>query len=360
MRCFVTGATGRLGSVLVKALLDRHHFVTALVTDENERMKLPKGAEAIVGDITDRAAVEKGVGECQVVFHLAALVSYTASWEQLERVNIKGTRTVADACSKHKTRLIYVSTTGVYGKRLAEMPANEKTPTNPTDLYGKSKLEAERIVGSYFGTFPYMIFRPAVIYGPPFFDVYARVLKKIENGSMQVLGDGKNVIPFVHSDDVVEALMLGARSELPAGTFVLAGNSTMTQEAIYRFAAEALGVEFKPGHTSPGVAKALISLTSLVKKSGISDEDVNVLSSHRIFDTNRAEKILGWKPGTNLMEGIRQMVEMYNERKSRIAKIQEMRKLKEQGQKPQRPVASGKPGESDDHMGEINGNVKQD
>jgi nucleoside-diphosphate-sugar epimerase len=354
MRCFVTGATGRLGSVLVKALLDRHHFVTALVMDENERAKLPNGAEAVIGDITDRAAVEKGVSDCQVVFHLAALVSYTSSWEELERVNIKGTQTVADACAKFKTRLIHVSTTGVYGKKLAEIPASEKTPTTPTDLYGKSKLEAERIVGSYFGTFPYMIFRPAVIYGPPFFDVYARVLKRIENGSMQVLGDGKNVIPFVHCDDVVEALILGARSELPAGTFVLAENHTMTQEAIYKFAAEALGVPFKPGHTNPGVAKALISLTSFVKKSSINEEDINVLSSNRIFDTNRAEKILGWKPGTNLMEGIRQMVEMYKERKNKIANMQEMRKLREQGQKPQRPV------DSNDHIGEINGNVEQD
>jgi len=358
MRCFVTGATGRLGSVLVKTLLDRHHFVTALVMDENERAKLPKGAEAIVGDINDNAAVEKGVSEVQVVFHLAALVSYTATWEQLEKVNIKGTRTVADACSKYKTRLIYVSTTGVYGKKLAEIPASEKTPTNPTDPYGKSKLEAERIIGSYFGTFPYMIFRPAVIYGPPFFDVYARVLKRIENGSMQLLGDGKNVVPFVHSDDVVEALILGARSELPAGTFVLANNSTMTQEAIYKFSAEALGVQFKPGHSSPGVAKALISLTSLVKKSSISEEDINVLSSHRIFDTNRAERILGWKPGVNLMEGIRQMVEMYTERKNKIAKIQEMRKLRGQGQKPQRPVTLGKPEGSDDHIGETHGNVE--
>lgn len=328
MRCFVTGATGRLGSVLVKTLLDRHHFVTALVTNESERANLPNGAEAIVGDINNNAAVEKGVSECQVVFHLAALVSYTAGWEQLERVNVRGTRTIADACAKHKTRLIHVSTTGVYGKRLAEIPASEKTPTNPTDQYGKSKLEAERVVGSYFGTFPYMIFRPAVIYGPPFFDIYAKVLRKIENGSMQVLGDGKNVIPFVHTDDVIEALVLGARSELPAGTFVLAGNSTMTQEAIYRFAAEALGVEFKPRYVSPAVAKGLISLTSFVKKSSISDEDINVLSSHRIFDTTRAEKILGWKPGVNLMTGIRQMVEMYKDKKDRIAKIQNVKRLR--------------------------------
>ena len=314
MYYFVTGASGRLGLILVRKLVERHQNVIALVPDGSEKAKLPEGIEIIVGDINDAPQIEKGVAKSDVVVHLAGLIDYGAAWNELERVNVKGTRTVAEACAKFKKKLIYASTTGVYGKKLAENPANEKTPTNPSDLYAKSKLEAERIVTSYYGSFPYLIFRIGVIYGPSYFPIYGRIIKMIDRGSMTVFGDGKNVIPFVYAEDVAEALMLGAKSNISSATFLISENMTLTQERIYKLVAEYLGkANYSPIRVPAEVGKALAALFGSSVK--LNPEDINVLSSHRMFDTERAERALGWKPSRTVAEGIKEMVDLYASKK---------------------------------------------
>jgi nucleoside-diphosphate-sugar epimerase len=307
MYYFITGAAGRLGTTLVKKLVERHQNIITLAANENEKSKLQqfRGIEIIVGDINDKSAVEKGVEKSDVVIHLAGLIDYKTSWDELEKINVKGTKTVAEGCAKYNKKLIFASSTGVYGKKLAEIPATEKTATNPTDFYGKSKLEAERVINSYYGSFPYIILRIGVIYGPSYYETYARVIKMIDKGIMPVFGDGNNVIPFVHADDVAEAFILAARSNISSATFNIVENTTMTQERIYRTVAQYLGKEFKPFKLPPLIGKAMTIGSSL------SPEDIDVLASHRIFDTERAERALGWKPRITLSEGIKEMVEIY-------------------------------------------------
>ncbi len=314
MYYFVTGASGRLGIVLINKLIERHQNVIALVPNESEKTKLPENVEKIIGDINDSSAIEKGVAKSNVVIHLAGLIDYNADWDELEKVNVHGTKTVVEACAKFKKKLIYASTTGVYGKKLAENPANEKTPTNPSDLYAKSKLEAERIITSYYGIFPYLIFRIGVIYGPSYFPVYGRVIKLVDNGSMFILGDGKNVIPFVHTEDVAEALILGAKSNISSTTFLISENTTFTQERIYKLVAEYLGKPgYSPAHIPVKIGKAIAALFGSSLK--LNSEDINVLSSHRIFDTERAERALGWKPKMTIVNGIKEMVDIYRTKK---------------------------------------------
>ncbi len=197
------------------------------------------------------------------------------------------------------------STTGVYGKKPLENPVTEKTPTNPTDLYAKSKLEAERVINSYYGSFPYIILRIGVMYGRTYYKTYARVVKMIDKGIMPVFGDGKNVIPFVHAEDVAEAIILASRSNISNATFNIVENRTMTQERIYSYVAELLGKKYSPLKIPPVIGKVLAI------GSSISSEDINVLSSHRVFDTERAGKALGWTPAIPLMRGIREIVEIY-------------------------------------------------
>ncbi|MCS7109471.1 MAG: NAD-dependent epimerase/dehydratase family protein, partial [Candidatus Micrarchaeota archaeon] len=265
----------------------------------------------IVGDINDKDAVEKGVAKSDVVVHLAGLIDYSGDFERLERVNIKGTKTVAEACAKFKKRLIFASTTGVYGKKPLENPITEKTPTNPTDLYAKSKLEAERIITSYYGSFPYIILRIGVIYGPTYYSTYGKVIRMIDNGKMPIFGDGKNVIPFVHAKDVAEAIIIASKSNIANATFNIVENKTMTQERIYSYVAELLGKKYNPIRIPPAIGKILGMASS------ISGEEINVLSSHRVFDTERANRALGWTPKVHLIDGIKEMVEIY---KSKSAK----------------------------------------
>jgi len=315
MKCFVTGGTGKLGRALVAELLSRGHEVRILVRDESG--PVPKGALTVKGDLSNTAALEIGTRGADAVFHCAAVVDPTAPSEQLYKTNVEGTRNLADACLKTPImRFVHVSSIAVYGKRPAETPASEGTPTNPSDAYGRSKLEAERVLGEYVSNFSISIVRPGVIYGPTYLDVYARVLRLLEKGRMPILGDGKNIVPFVHSSDVVEAIIRCTQTDFAIRkTYVIAENTTVTQEQIYKTACEALGVPFRRQHMNPEIAKAFIAISSIFGGAGITPADIETLAAHRPFDTSRAERELGWSPKTPLYNGIREMVDLYRSSK---------------------------------------------
>lgn len=316
MYFFVTGAGGRLGITLIKKLQERHQNIIALAANQTEKDRLMqfKEIEIITADINDKESIEKGVEKSDVVVHLAGVIDYSGNWENLEKINIKGTKTVAEACAKYNKKLIFASTTGVYGKKPLENPVTEKTPTNPSDLYAKSKLEAERIITSYYGAFPYIILRIGVMYGPTYYRTYARVVKMIDKGMMPVFGDGKNVIPFVHADDVAEAIILAAKSNIANATFNIVENTTMTQERIYQYVGELLGKNYKP------IRMPVLLGKTLALGTNISGEDINVLSSHRVFDTERANRALEWNPKITLMQGISQIVDIYKSKKQILEK----------------------------------------
>ena len=315
MKCFVTGGTGKLGRVLVAELLRRGHEVRMLVRDGAE---IPKGALAVKGDLSDLAALEIGTRGTDVVFHCAALVDPTASWEALRKTNVDGTRNLAEVCLKTPImRFVYVSSISVYGKKPLETPVSEGTATNPDNLYGRSKLEAERVLGEYVSNFSISIVRPGIIYGPTYIDVYAKVLKMLERGSMRIFGDGKNVIPFVHASDVVDAMIRCTQTDFAIRkTYVIGENSTLTQEQTYKIACEALGVPFRKQYMDAALAKAFISISSIFSKSAVTEDDISKLASHRPLNITRAEKEIGWKPKISLIEGIKEMVQLYKIRKS--------------------------------------------
>ena len=302
--------------MLVRKLLQQGHRVKLLARSME---KLPKGCDAVYGDLSNTEVIDKGIKGCDVVFHVASLIDYTVPWSRIYEVNVRGTKNIVDVCVKHGVkRLVYMGSTSVYGNPPLETPTSEDSPTNPTDLYGKSKLDAERVLNEYMWQLPITILRPSVIYGPTYLDVYGNVLKLLEEGRLPILGDGKNVVPFVHADDVADLAILCGRSEpkRAEGIFNVCENKHLTQEQVYEIACAALNVHLKKKHADPRLAKAFILLSSILKKRGLGAEHIDVLAGHRIFDTGRAERELGWSPKILLSDGIKNMVALYrNENK---------------------------------------------
>ena len=132
MKILVTGATGFLGHHLVRRLL-KEGCKVRILKEKAAQVDLLRGVEVetIIGDITDLESVKRAVKDCEVVFHLAGIISY---WNKLNQrqyaINVKGTQNVVKACIEYKIRrLIHVSsdvTIGVGEGRLA----NEETLYN--------------------------------------------------------------------------------------------------------------------------------------------------------------------------------------------------------------------------------------
>ncbi|MFH1657636.1 MAG: NAD-dependent epimerase/dehydratase family protein [bacterium] len=150
MKILVTGATGFLGHHLIKRLI-KDNCSVRILKEETASLDFLKDTvsslEIIIGDIRNEADVEKAIAGCEVVFHLAGLISYWSKLNPLQTdINVKGTRNIANAClSRGVKKLIYVSSTVTAGTS-AQGLADEQTPYNLSYLkinYCDSKFLAE-------------------------------------------------------------------------------------------------------------------------------------------------------------------------------------------------------------------------
>ena len=298
MKILVTGATGRIGKYLVAALLEEGEKVTVLVREPEKAKELWGGSVQVVqGDIADKAAVEKAVKGADVVYHLAALVSYDATREELFAVNVEGTRNVLGA-AKGK-RVVHLSSASVYGKK-AVSPITERTVFAPTDLYGESKAEADDLAR----TVKAVIFRPTVVYGPGFAEGFFRLFSTIEKRRMVIAGDGKNRLQWTHISDLLSALLLARKKGVPGEAYDIVSDDVMTQEELLGLMAGLLGA---PGPKTRVPLPLLRTVGSLFVKPSF----IETLASDRVFDCSKAKKDLGWKPEMTFERGLKEAVDEY-------------------------------------------------
>ena len=118
MNCFVTGASGFIGSNLVRELLARGHSVKALVRPgADARALLGQEVERVTGDLANRRLLEQEMAGCGWCFHLAASYHlWMRNYAPMYAVNVEGTRNVLEAAGRAGCeRIVYTSTVGCIG-----------------------------------------------------------------------------------------------------------------------------------------------------------------------------------------------------------------------------------------------------
>jgi len=178
MKCFVTGASGFVGSNLVHQLVARGHEVKALLRPGADVRGLA-GAEyeRVNGDILDRGALEQGLRGCDWCFHVAASYQlWMRDYRPMYEANVTGTRTVLEAAGRAGCqRIVYTSTVGCIGLPKEQnghyVPTTELDTIAPTQLtndYKKSKFQAEMIALALFREkkLPIVIVNPSAPVGP--------------------------------------------------------------------------------------------------------------------------------------------------------------------------------------------------
>src|SRR5258708_11531608 len=141
MKILVTGATGRVGSRLVPALLDAGHRVRILVRQQQDEIAnrlISQGAEQVIGDIMKPDSLREAFSDIDVVVHLAAFFR-SQDANMIHDVNVNGTRHVAEAAlrANEQMRFIFASTNLVYSNTVA--PAREGDDVSPARPYPISK-----------------------------------------------------------------------------------------------------------------------------------------------------------------------------------------------------------------------------
>ena len=152
MKCFVTGATGFLGSHVARQLLARGADLRLLVRPTSRLDNIADlAAERIVGDLCDRDSLRKGMAACEFVFHVAADYRlWTPNRQELYQSNVEGTSNILQAARDSGVRrVVYTSTVATMAFGNNGRPAEENRPVALVDMIGdykRSKFMAEQLV----------------------------------------------------------------------------------------------------------------------------------------------------------------------------------------------------------------------
>ncbi len=298
----ITGSTGRIGHHLVNELVKRGEDVKALVRDKQkitDKMKiLPENLYLVEGDITDKNSLENIMNDVDTVYHLAASVDYNASKDLMYKVNVEGTKNMLEV-SKGK-KFIHMSSTSVMGKNTSEY-ADESTPYSPTDYYGKTKMEAEKMALKNNA----IVIRATDVYGPGIHEGYFQIIKNIQKGKQIIIGSGKNRLQYLHVKDLVYGLIAASKKGKQGEVYLIAGPESMTQKELYETIAKNLNVE-PPKKSMPTWLVKLMAQTVMRKK--IIPAYVDKLSADRTFNLGKLKGELDFEPKITYEQGLKEIV----------------------------------------------------
>lgn len=214
MNILVTGATGFMGSYLVPKLLEQEYQVRVLVRDIEKAKKMyGDKCEIFYGDITQKETLKGCCDQIDVVYHMAALMGHDTpspeAFKKFRLVNVKGVKNIIyEAQRSNVKRFIYISSTAAMGLQKTTY-IDEKTACKPYTPYQVSKREAELLVENMVEkkSFPAIIVRPSMVYGPGFQGDFLTIAKVCKTGFFPKIGMGKNLSPALYITDLVNALV---------------------------------------------------------------------------------------------------------------------------------------------------------
>jgi CDP-glucose 4,6-dehydratase len=224
-RVLVTGATGIVGSWLVKRLLQVDAHVVALVRDTDPQSELVRSGDllrtnVVNGRLEDYSTIERAVNEHEVdtVFHLGAQPIVTTALRNplpTFESNIRGTYNVLEACRVHRslvTRVVVASSDKAYGEA-PTLPYTEDMPVNGRHPYDVSKSCTDLLAMSYAHTYglPIGIARCGNIYGGGDLNwtrIVPGTIRSLWLGQQPVIrSDGRFTRDYIYVDDVVDGYM---------------------------------------------------------------------------------------------------------------------------------------------------------
>jgi dTDP-glucose 4,6-dehydratase len=301
MKVLITGVGGFIGSNLAAAHLAKGHQVIGIdnfSTGNRDNLRDLEGLVLIEGGVSESLGrVSKGVN---VAYHLASPASpekYMADAMNTMEVNTGGTLSMLEFCSNSGARLVFASTSEIYGDPLVSPQTEDYwgnvNPIGPRSVYDEAKRFGETLVAHFQRekNVNAGIVRIFNTYGPNMDPYDGRVVstfirQALESEPFTIFGDGSQTRSFCYVDDLVKGIM-------------------------------AMGLSSNPGPINLGNPRdnSLLELANLVTQivGGPGEIEFRSLPKddprQRNPDITKARKVLGWEPSVSLEDGIKKTAE---------------------------------------------------
>jgi len=311
-RVFVTGATGIVGSWLVKRLLDLGADVVTLVRDWDPQSELIRTGEimrtrVVNGCLEDYATLERAINDHDVdtVFHLGAQPIVTTALRSplpTFEANIRGSYNLLEACRIHRdlvTRVVVASSDKAYGES-ATLPYTEDMPANGKHPYDVSKSCTDLLALAYAHTYeaPVVVARCGNIYGGGDLNwsrIVPGTIRSVWQGQRPVIrSNGRYTRDYIFVQDVVDAYL-----------------------ALAEHCSE-VGVRGEAFNFSPETRITVLEIAQIIQRlMGRPDLDPVILDQARAeirdqyLDSSKARQRLGWHARSSIEAGLKDTIGWY-------------------------------------------------
>jgi len=307
----VTGATGLVGSWLVKRLVDAKADVLCLVRDWVPQSELVRSStldrvKVVRGDVRDQSLLERALAESEIdtVIHLAAQTIVPVAGRNpmsTFETNIAGTWTLLEACRRNASvkQIVLASSDKAYGEQ-AKLPYDETTPLQGVHPYDVSKSCADLIGHSFAKVYgsPAVITRCGNFYGGGdlnFSRIIPGTIRSVLRGTRPIIrSDGQFVRDYFYVEDGAIAYMTLAEK--------LAENRELAGEA-FNFSNEYEITVFE-------LVKQVLTLMKSNLVPDVRNEAVHEIR-RQVLSAQKAKRLLGWAPSFDLAQGLARTIDWY-------------------------------------------------
>jgi nucleoside-diphosphate-sugar epimerase len=279
----ITGASGFIGEELIRSMNEKVRVIS------RKNLKLGKNAEIFTGNLTDREFVSKAMKGIDRVIHLASIIN--PNDKNIFKVNVDATKYLVDEALKSNIKkFVYLSSDNVF--------------LNIQDNYAKTKVEAEKIVGSLSNN---VILRPTVVYGKGDERYLGKIIKMSDKlPIIPIIGAGK--FQPIYVEDLVKCIVESVNNEEIRGKYVVAGPTIISFRDFVSKINEIRGMKKIHIIVPSFFLKPFIFLYGILSKEPlITISQIKNMDKTRIYDTEQNKITFDYIP-TKLDDGLRKSI----------------------------------------------------
>lgn len=314
----VTGANGFVGSHIIDNLQQNQHKIYCLVRKTSNLEWLnDKDVQLIYGSLNELNEIEKIKNEIDIVIHCAGVVQ-SKKKDLFTEVNIEGTKNLLNSFNNCKIcKFIYISSLTAAGPSNEAKPYKEGMESKPLTSYGKSKLQAEKLVQD--SELPYIILRPGAIFGERDKAMFS-VFKMASKGIFAEVGKNKKYVSMIDGKQFADIVELVSSSNVVNTNYNCAfpeavelSSFNLILKEIFQKKGLTLKVPEKLLKIFGRVNEYLSNLTGI---SSVFDRDkaIDITQDFWTCDISKLQKETGWKPYKSFKERVIETANWYKEK----------------------------------------------
>lgn len=315
----ITGGAGFFGSILKKELLKLGYFCVSIDIEPDNFQH--ENFVPIQGDVRDKNLL-KDVFEkynFDAIYHCAALLAHVKKdLKNLWSSNVDGTSNVVDFAEKYNVnKLVFISTNCLWGRGFDEKVKEDETP-EPIEIYGKSKLEAEKILLRKKDKINSVIFRCPTIMDEGRLGLLGILFEFIdENRKILMVGDGENKYQFIYAKDLAQAC-IKALDYNKTDIFNIGSDDVKSFNEVYKYVIEKSNSKSKLLHMPKGFMELGMKICYALGISPLGPYQYKMICANFVFDTTKIKQLLDFKPTLKNEEMLLKAYEYYKNNKEEI------------------------------------------